>query len=159
MNEHPQQDPGTGDAPRVQFTRPVTAERVLERMTALGHRVATDDDGNLHGLWGPDHFWFLRLGSRRTAFQVRGRWHRTLPPERRADLLLALNDWNRDRSWPKAYLRPQGDGRLAVFSEVAVDMDRGATDDQLDIAITHGLGAGRRLFDALEHQLPETDTR
>jgi hypothetical protein len=157
MSDRPPRGPDTGRTSPVQHTRPLTGERVLERIVALGHHVAADDDGDLFGQWGFDHFWFLRLGSRRTAFQVRGRWHRRLPPDRRADLLLALNDWNRDRIWPKAYLRPEDDGRLAVYAEVAVDLDQGVTDDQLDTVITRGLGAGRQLFDALESQLPEAE--
>jgi len=123
-------------------TRPLTAERLAARPAALGYRVSTDDDGDIGGVWGQDRFWFLRMGSAREILQisnlepfglavaredsagnlrVRGRWRRTLPLEQRADVLLALNDWNRDRIWPKAYLRTE-DGRTAVYAEVSVDL-------------------------------------
>ena len=57
-----------------------------------------------------------------------------MPPEQRADVLLALNDWNRDRIWPKAYLRAE-DGRAAVYAEVSVDLTDGVTDDQIDAVL------------------------
>ena len=138
-------------------TRPLTAERLAARPAALGYRVSTDDDGDIGGVWGQDRFWFLRMGSAREILQVRGRWRRTLPLEQRADVLLALNDWNRDRIWPKAYLRTE-DGRTAVYAEVSVDLADGVTDDQIDAVIGRGLAAGGRLFGALAQQMPESGT-
>lgn len=140
-----------------QETRPLTAERLAARLAALGYRVSTDDDGDIGGVWGQDRFWFLRMGSAREILQVRGRWRRTLPLEQRADVLLALNDWNRDRIWPKAYLRTE-DGRTAVYAEVSVDLADGVTDDQIDAVIGRGLAAGGRLFGALAQQMPESGT-
>lgn len=138
-------------------TRPLTAERLAARLAALGYRVSTDDDGDIGGVWGQDRFWFLRMGSAREILQIRGRWHRTLPLEQRADVLLALNDWNRDRIWPKAYLRTE-DGRTAVYAEVSVDLADGVTDDQIDAVLGRGLAAGGRLFGALAQQMPESGT-
>ena len=138
----------------VQRTLPLSTARVVERLHALGYRVASDDDGDPTGVWGMDRFWFLRLGSNHEILQVRGRWHRTIPAARRADVLLALNDWNRDRIWPKAYVRAEGDA-LVVTAEVSVDLAEGVTDDQLDAVLLRGLAAGGRLFEALAQQLPE----
>ena len=140
-----------------QETRPLTAERLAARLAALGYRVSADDDVDIGGVWGQDRFWFLRVGSAREILQVRGRWRRTLPLEQRADVLLALNDWNRDRIWPKAYLRTE-DGRTAVYAEVSVDLADGVTDDQIDAVIGRGLAAGGRLFGALAQQMPESGT-
>ena len=140
-----------------QETRPLTAERLAARLAALGYRVSTDDDGDIGGVWGQDRFWFLRMGSAREILQIRGRWRRTLPLEQRPDVLLALNDWNRDRIWPKAYLRTE-DGRTAVYAEVSVDLADGVTDDQIDAVIGRGLAAGGRLFGALAQQMPESGT-
>lgn len=141
----------SGPAQRV---TPLTTARVVARLDALGYRVAVDDDGDPTGVWGADRFWFLRLGSNHEILQVRGRWHRTLPLARRADLLLAVNDWNRDRIWPKVYLRTEGTS-LVVTAEVSVDLAEGVTDDQLDATLLRGLAAGGRLFEALATQLPE----
>jgi hypothetical protein len=144
-------DAGQGPA---QHTAPLTTERVMDRLVALGYHVALDDDGDPTGVWGTDRFWFVRLGSQHEILQVRGRWSRTVPLARRADLLLAVNDWNRDRMWPKAYVRTEDDG-LAVTAEVSVDLAEGVTDDQLDALILRGLASGGRLFEALALQLPE----
>lgn len=137
-----------------QQTTPLTIERVMDRLVALGYHVALDDDGDPTGVWGTDRFWFLRLGNHHEILQVRGRWSRTVPLTRRADLLLAVNDWNRDRMWPKAYVRTE-DECLAVTAEVSVDLAEGVTDDQLDAFILRGLASGGRLFEALARQLPE----
>ncbi len=147
---------GTAGAPRdpTQRVAPLTTERMMTRLLALGYHVVLDDDGDPPGLWGADRFWFVRMGSKREILQVRGRWHRTVPIARRADLLLAVNDWNRDRMWPKAYARTEDD-RLAVTAEVSVDLAEGVTDDQLDAVILRGLAAGGGLFEALAQQLPE----
>lgn len=137
-----------------QRTTPLTGARVLTRLAALGYRVAVDVDGDPTGVWGTDRFWFLRLGTQREILQVRGRWHRTVPAARRAELLMVVNDWNRDRLWPKAYVRAEGQG-LVVTAEVSVDLADGVTDDQLDAVLLRGLAAGGRLFEALAQQLPE----
>lgn len=145
--------PGTHRDP-TQRVAPLTTERMMTRLVALGYRVVLDEDGDPTGIWGADRFWFVRLGSKREILQVRGRWHRTVPLARRADLLLAVNDWNRDRMWPKAYVRTEGEF-LAVTAEVSVDLAEGVTDDQLDALFLRGLAAGGGLFEALALQLPE----
>lgn len=141
-----------GDPP--QTTSPMDEVRLAARLTALGYHVAQDEDGDLFGLWGADPFWFLRMGRNHEILQVRGRWHRTVPAARRAEMLLVLNDWNRDHTWPKAYLRSEVD-RIAVYGEVAVDLTHGATDDQLDAVIRHGLAAGGSLLAWLAERLPD----
>lgn len=143
---------GHGPAQR---TAALTAERLTERLAALGYHVAADDDGDLVGLWGEDRFWFMRMGSNHEILQVRGRWHRAVPPAQRGEVLLALNDWNRERIWPKAYLRAE-EGRVAVYAEVSVDLAEGVTDDQIDALIRRGLAAGGNLFESLGLQMPES---
>ncbi|GEL94280.1 hypothetical protein CCO02nite_09380 [Cellulomonas composti] len=84
---------------------------------------------------------------------MRGRWHRQLPLDQRAAVGLALNDWNRERIWPKAYVREE-EGLLALYSEVSADFEPGATEDQLAQVLACGLGTGVQLFAALESTLP-----
>jgi hypothetical protein len=69
---------------------------------------------------------------------------------------LALNDWNRDRIWPKAYVREE-EGQLALYSEVSSDLEVGATDQQLAQLIACGLGTGVQMFSALDAVLPQED--
>ena len=136
----------------VQHTTALTTQRVSARLLALGYQVIRDDDGDLVGVWGEDRVWFLHMGKDEEILQVRGRWHRTLPPEQRAALLLATNDWNRTRIFPKAYVRTEA-GRLVVYAEVSVDFGEGVTDDQLDSMIRRGLATSGALFTAIGQQM------
>lgn len=132
---------------------PVTRDRVGDYLLAKGYRFVVDEDGDLTGTWDGSRFWFLLLGDHAEIVQVRGRWHRQLPLEQRAAVGLALNDWNRERIWPKAYVREE-EGMLALYSEVSADFEPGATDAQLEQILACGLGTGVQLFAALESTLP-----
>lgn len=148
--------PGASSLSSQDAPRPVDRERIAQCLTARGYRFVVDLDGDLTGTWDAHRFWFLLLGDDNDVVQVRGRWVRTLPPGQRRPALLALNDWNRDRIWPKSYLREE-DGQLAVYAEVSVDLESGATDDQLDQILTCGLGTGVQLFKTLDNQVPSDD--
>jgi len=133
---------------------PLTRGRVAAYLARRGYRYLVDDDGDLTGTWDGSRFWFLLLGDHNEIVQVRGRWHRTLPVAQRSALLLAANDWNRERIWPKVYLREE-DGELALYSEVSVDLENGVTDTQLAQLLACGLGTGVQTFSALDSLLPE----
>ena len=127
---------------------PLTQDRVAAYLGRRGYRFAIDDDGDLTGTWDESRFWFLLLGEHEEILQVRGRWHRQLPTEQRRSLALALNDWNRERIWPKVYVREE-EGLLTLYSEVSIDLEHGVTDPQLAQAIACGLGTGVKMFDSL----------
>jgi len=132
---------------------PLTRDRVATYLLSRGYRFLLDDDGDLTGTWDGSRFWFLLLGERAEILQVRGRWHRTLPTSRRTAVLLAANDWNRERIWPKVYVREE-DGELALYSEVSVDLEHGVTSIQLAQLIACGLGTGVQMFTVLDTLLP-----
>jgi hypothetical protein len=132
---------------------PLTRDRISTYLLSRGYRFLLDDDGDLTGTWDGSRFWFLLLGERSEILQVRGRWHRTLPTSRRTAVLLAANDWNRERIWPKVYVREE-DGELAVYSEVSVDLENGVTTVQLAQLIACGLGTGVQMFTVLDTLLP-----
>jgi hypothetical protein len=50
-------------------------------------------------------------------------------------------------------VREEG-GRLAVYAEVSVDFEHGATDAQLAQTVSCGLGTAVQLFHAVGAQLP-----
>ncbi|MFC8192402.1 YbjN domain-containing protein [Cellulomonas sp. NPDC057328] len=141
-------EPSEGELPRL-----LTRDRVADYLLARGYRFLVDEDGDLTGTWDGSRFWFLLLGEQQEILQVRGRWHRTLPLEQRRALALAINDWNRERIWPKAYVREE-DGVLAVYAEVSADLEPGVTDVQLAQLLACGLGTGVQLFAALEPVVP-----
>lgn len=136
-----------------QRPKPLSAQRVTAFLEDRGYRFAVDEDGDLTGTWDGHRFWFLILGDEQEIVQVRGRWWRSLPLEQRKSAMLAVNDWNRERIWPKAYLREES-GALAVYSEVSADLEPGVTDAQLDQVLSCGLGTGVQLFAALDALLP-----
>lgn len=146
----------TKTSPDDEPPRPLSRDRVAEYLLDREYRFVVDDDGDLTGTWDGNRFWFLLLGDQREIVQVRGRWHRTLPLEQRPALALAVNDWNRERIWPKAYLREE-DGLLALYCEVSADFEPGVTDHQLAQVLACGLGTGVQMFTALDAVLPRED--
>ena len=142
-----------GPAPQRERTAPVTRDRIATYLLSRGYRFLLDDDGDLTGTWDGSRFWFLLLGEHDEILQIRGRWHRTLPTSRRTAVLLAANDWNRERIWPKVYVREE-DGELALYSEVSVDLEHGVTSSQLAQLIACGLGTGVQMFTVLDNLLP-----
>jgi hypothetical protein len=60
-------------------------------------------------------------------------------------VLQAVNDWNRERVWPKVYTRAEADG-LALYAEVSVDFEHGATDAQLAATVSCGLVTASQFF-------------
>ena len=148
----PTKKPIPGDEPPYMLTR----ERIADYLVGRGYRFVVDDDGDLTGTWDGSRFWFLMLGEQQEILQVRGRWHRSLPLDQRATASLAVNDWNRERIWPKAYLREE-EGVLALYSEVSADFEPGVTDVQLAQLLACGLGTGVQMFSTLEALLPRDD--
>lgn len=136
---------------------PLTRGRIAGYLDSRSYRYVVDDDGDLTGTWDGSRFWFLLLGDDEEILQVRGRWHRSLPLDRRSAATLAVNDWNRERIWPKVYVREE-DGLLALYSEVSADLERGVTDDQLAQLVACGLGTGVQMFSAFDEILPHDDS-
>lgn len=140
----------------VEHAEPLVRDRVAAYLARRGYRYLVDEDGDLTGMWEGSRFWFLLLGDNHEIVQVRGRWHRTLPVLQRSSVLRAANDWNRDRIWPKVYVREEDD-ELALYSEVSVDLEHGVTDTQLAQLLACGLGTGVQMFSALDAVLPSAD--
>ncbi|MCL2464817.1 MAG: YbjN domain-containing protein [Micrococcales bacterium] len=135
---------------------PITRARVANYLARRGYRFVADDDGDLTGTWDGNRFWFLLLGNTREILQVRGRWHRTLPLEARPALALAVNDWNRERIWPKAYIREEGI-TLAMYAETSADLEGGVNDAQLAQLLSCGLGSGVQMFLSFAATIPGPD--
>ncbi len=132
---------------------PLSTARVAETLSRRGFSFTTDDDGDLTGIWDGHRFWLMVTGEQQDVLQVRGVWHRTLAPERRAAARLAVNDWNRDRLWPKVFYRAEDDG-LVVYAEHSIDLEPGVNDAQLDQTIACGLLTGVQFFSELDLAFP-----
>ena len=134
---------------------PVSPARIASWMSDNQFSYFVDNDGDLGGLWRGRLFYFFLFGEQSEILQVRGQWHRELAIERLEEVLDLCNEWNAERIWPKAYARVRDNGRVHVVSEVATDLEHGATDAQLSQLLFCGLSTGSMLFDALDERYPD----
>jgi len=137
------------------FPTSVSPARIASWMTDNQFSYFIDNDGDLGGLWRGRLFYFFLFGEHAEILQVRGQWHRELAIERLEEVLDLCNEWNAERIWPKAYVRVRDNGRVHVVSEVATDLEHGATDAQLSQILFCGLSTGSMLFDALDERYPD----
>lgn len=135
---------------------PLTRERISAFLTERDYHFNIDDDGDATGTWDDHRFWFLLFGDKQEIVQTRGRWARTLPLEARHNALLVINDWNRDRIWPKTYLREE-ESQIAIYAEVSADLEPGSNDDQLAQILSCGLGTAIQFFRNLDSRFPDED--
>ncbi|MEP7765263.1 YbjN domain-containing protein [Sanguibacter sp. 25GB23B1] len=129
---------------------PLSTARIVDWIKDYGYSYFIDSDGDVGGLWHSRLFYFLLFGPEREILQVRGQWNREITIDRVEEVLEFCNEWNTDRIWPKAYFRVRDNGMIQVYGEVAVDLEHGASDDQLDQVLACGLSTGAMLFDALD---------
>ena len=73
--------------------------------------------------------------------------------EQEAELNGLIEDWHRDRIWPKAFYAPTDDGTLRVMTEVNVDYEHGATDAQLLQQINCSIATQLSLYDHIRETL------
>ncbi|GAA2221824.1 hypothetical protein GCM10010413_12630 [Promicromonospora sukumoe] len=141
---------------QVEKPRPLSTQRVGDDLSRRGYRFRIDDDGDVTGTWDGNRFWFLLLGEHDEILQVRGRWAGALPAAARLAVLQAANDWNRERIWPKVYTREEGAG-LALYAEVSVDFEHGATEEQLAQTVSCGLVTASQFFSTVASLAPPSD--
>ena len=139
-----------------ELPRPLSMARIGDHLTRRGYHFRVDDDGDITGTWDGHRFWFLLLGDRSEILQVRGRWAGNLPAGARLAVLQAANDWNRERIWPKVYTREESSG-LALYAEVSVDFEHGATEEQLAQTVSCGLVTASQFFSTVASLAPPAD--
>ena len=141
--------------PASELPVPLSAARIARWMSDNQFSYFVDNDGDLGGIWRGRLFYIFLFGEREEILQVRGQWHREVAIERLEEVLELCNEWNADRIWPKAYARVRDNGRVHVVSEVAVDFEHGATDEQLSQTLYCGLSTATMLFDSFDEQYPD----
>lgn len=137
-----------GNDARAERTRPVTRARIEAHLLTRGFRTEVGTEGSLLRTSDGLHFTISLVGEPSTVVRVRGTWPRTLDAELTPGIAQVVNDWNRDRIWPKVFTREHGGG-LRLVTDVTVDLADGATDAQLAEVIACGLGTGSQFFAAL----------
>lgn len=148
----------TPPAPSAKFGQdaptPVDRERVTDFLTAKEYKFTVDDNSNLFGIWDGNPFWFIFLGESKSCFQVRSRWKRELSESARASVLYAVNDWNRDKIWPKsAVFVDEEQHHLQVHAEVSFDFTAGATKPQFEYAFGYAMDTSMQFYEYMESRI------
>jgi hypothetical protein len=99
--------------------------------------------------------WFFTYGNQSEILQVRGIWDGKLSPADLPQALEVINEWNRDRLFPKVYARVNDEGQLRVISEHTLDYEHGLTDDQLNLHVNTGIATSCQLWERLNEAFPE----
>ena len=133
---------------------PVSNERLARLFDETEVSYGRDPDGDLGGYWEDHLFYFWHAGESGQFFQVRGRWMRGVPESEYGRVLELVNEWNRDKLWPKAYVEVH-EGQVIAFGEHTVDYEEGATDNQVHLHVRSGIAATLGLFEALDEQYAE----
>ncbi|MCL3860161.1 YbjN domain-containing protein [Actinotalea sp. K2] len=134
---------------------PLSAVRLGRWFTTHGYTHFVDNDGDVGGVWRGRLFYFFLFGEQGEILQVRGQWNREFAIERLPEVLEICNEWNAEKIWPKAYVRVRDDGMVHVASEVATDLEHGATDAQLGQLLHCGLSTASMFFDHLDDLYPD----
>jgi hypothetical protein len=130
----------------------INRARIAQALDRKGWKYTTDKDGDLAGIWDGNVFFFLLMGPKKEVVQVRGRWEHPLPLAARAELLIQLDEWHREKNWPKAYTQVDGD-KVWVMAEHAIDWEDGVTDAQLDRMLQNSIVTTLSLFEHLQSRL------
>lgn len=133
--------------------RPLTQERLTKIFDTQGWHYGIDDDGDLGGRWDGAGFYFFTAGAQKEILHISSAMAESVPTEREDELLNLLEDWNRDRIWPKSYYMTTADGSLSVRAEVNVDYEQGVTDEQLLQHVSCALGTSLQLYTHIRDSL------
>lgn len=138
---------------------PVNQGRLVSHLSELGYKFTTDEDGDVVGIWDGNFFWFMFMGTDSGFFQIRSRWHRNVGSTDKSLALQTCNDWNRDKLWPKTFVRDDTDSDgFAVYGENTFDFTEGATPKQFAYSIELALKSTLHFYQHLESLIaPESE--
>lgn len=114
--------------------RPVNPERLAGALRRIDVYFLTDPtSGNLVAMWERHAVMFALEGPDRDILMIRARAHGTVPADFADRAYPAVNAWNHDRRFLKAYLgSPSDSGRLPVYAEMQIPLVPGVHDALLD---------------------------
>lgn len=132
---------------------PISQERLKQILDREGWRYFVDNEGDLGGIWDPAVFYFMIRGKKKELLFMQSLWRSHPDSSHLEDVRLCIEDWHRDRIWPKCFYRIDDDGDLRVGTEHAIDWEQGATDAQLLQHIKTMLGTSAEFYKALGERL------
>ncbi len=146
----PPAPPGGSD----RILQPLSNELITAALTDMDLKFFTDSDDDVGATWDDFLVYFFRMGEQQEILNIRVIIHRKFPVEDVLRLQTFCNDWNRDRLWPKAYVRvADQDGRpveAQVIGEVVTDLEHGVALAQLRQLISCAVGTGSSLASSLQ---------
>ena len=134
---------------------PLGKERIKATLEANNWSYQVDSDGDIGSGWDDGIIWFFTYGNQSEILQVRGIWDGKLSPADLPQALEVINEWNRDRLFPKVYARVNDEGQLRVISEHTLDYEHGLTDDQMNLHVNTGIATSCQLWERLNEAFPE----
>lgn len=150
----PEQSENTDEVPSFRI---VTIERIADWFADQGLKYFFyEEEVNDLGVIIDSIVNYVTLrGSDPETMQVRAHWNRTASVERTGELLSLCNEWNRDRTWPKAYVRISDRGQVMIFAESSFDVVDGCPDAQLHEWLNAGLRLSAGFFAHLDEHFPD----
>ncbi len=136
--------------PTRQGLPPLTQERMKALFDQEKWSYFVDNEGDLGGIWDGNQFFFLQRGDDNEILHVTARWHHTLPIEHLDAIRNFLNEWNKQKLWPKVFHRIGDEGRISLIAEHAADWEHGVTDEQLALTVHCALSTSLHFFEAVE---------
>ncbi|MCD4549492.1 YbjN domain-containing protein [Schaalia sp. lx-260] len=127
---------------------PISQERLITLFDKEEWHYEIDADGDLGGRWDNGIFYFLFAGNEKEILHISSRMREEIPEECADDFKVFIEDWNRDKIWPKAYYVYTDGGQLHLHAEVNVDYEQGASDSQIMQHIHCALGTTLSLYSA-----------
>jgi hypothetical protein len=92
-------------------------ELVTQLLDQMELKHAVDEEGDLLAPWEGFRVYYMFRGEQKELFAVRAFYDRPHPIEKKAELLEALDEWNRETLWPKVYTHVHDDGVVRVIGE------------------------------------------
>jgi hypothetical protein len=89
-------------------------KQLLDQME-LKHAV--DEEGDLLAPWEGFRIYYMFRGEQKELYAVRAFYDRPHPIDKKAELVEALDEWNRETLWPKVYTHTHDDGVVRVIGE------------------------------------------
>ena len=147
-------DPGL--TPPAEELAPVSYDRLKSVLESHEWNYSQQEDGALVANWDHAHHFFLIFGESDEMCAIRGIWSKKLTnPERFSELLLHINEWNKTKLFPKAYLLDDDEPSATVGFECVIDYEFGVTEKQLDLLVRQTLVTGHQLCEQLDGVFPD----
>ncbi|OIV36572.1 hypothetical protein BIV57_15565 [Mangrovactinospora gilvigrisea] len=105
-----------GPETEIQMVRP-DQDLIKQLLDQLELKYGVDEDGDLVAPYEGFRVVYMFRGEQGELFMLRTYYDREFPIEERPTVLDALDQWNRDTLWPKAYTHTREDGKVFLATE------------------------------------------